>query len=84
MGEAWRHAPSAIQEEARGALGKPKVEADKLRDAELKDCYKIKLTSAGYRLVYRVDDPAVTVRVVTVGKRNRGIAYEAAKRRRRP
>lgn len=58
----------------------PRVEADKLRDADLKDCYKIKLRSAGYRLVYRVDDTTVTVTVVAVGKRERSAVYGAAKR----
>lgn len=32
----------------------PRVEANKLRD--LPDCYKIKLRSAGYRLIYQVQD----------------------------
>lgn len=58
----------------------PRVEADKLRDAELKDCYKIKLRSAGYRMVYRVDDTAITVTVVAVGKRDRSAVYRDAKR----
>ena len=47
-------------------LDSPRVEADKLRAADLKDCYKIKLRAAGYRLVYRVDDQAVTVTVIVV------------------
>lgn len=36
----------------------------------MKDCYKIKLRNAGYRLVYEVDDGQVVVTVVAVGKRN--------------
>ncbi|OYW91203.1 MAG: hypothetical protein B7Z23_08560 [Pseudomonadales bacterium 32-61-5] len=44
--------------------------------------YKIKLRSAGYRLVYRVEDERVTVVVVAVGKRERSEVYEAAKKRR--
>jgi mRNA interferase RelE/StbE len=63
-------------------LQRPRVEADRLREADLRDCYKIKLRSAGYRLVYRVDDTAVTVVVVTVGKRNHGDVYEVAADRR--
>ncbi|MOA66784.1 mRNA interferase RelE [compost metagenome] len=47
----------------------------------LKDCYKIKLRSVGYRLVYRVEDERVVVVVVSVGKRERSEAYEAAKKR---
>ena len=57
----------------------PRVPGDALHG--LKDCYKIKLRSAGYRLVYRVEDARVVVVVVSVGKRERGEAYEAAKRR---
>jgi mRNA interferase RelE/StbE len=45
------------------------------------DHYKIKLRSAGYRLVYRVEDLRVVVAVVAVGKRERGDVYEAAKKR---
>ncbi|WP_163362308.1 type II toxin-antitoxin system RelE/ParE family toxin, partial [Escherichia coli] len=52
-----------------------------LRAADLKDCYKIKLRAAGYRLVYRVDDQAVTVTVIAAGRRERGLAYETARKR---
>jgi mRNA interferase RelE/StbE len=37
--------------------GSPRVPGDALHG--LKDCYKIKLRSAGYRLVYRVEDARV-------------------------
>ncbi len=42
------------------------------------DCYKIKLRSAGYRLIYRVDDDVVFVTVIAVGKRDKQKVYEAA------
>lgn len=48
-------------------LANPRVPAARL--SSLPDCYKIKLRSAGYRLVYRVADERVTVIVVAVGKR---------------
>jgi mRNA interferase RelE/StbE len=41
-------------------------------------CYKIKLRAAGYRLVYRVDDGAATVIVVTAGRRDRNSVYKIA------
>ena len=41
-------------------------------------CYKIKLRSAGYRLVYRVDDEKVIVTVVAVGRRDRNLVYKLA------
>ncbi len=40
--------------------------------------YKIKLQTAGYRLVYSVEDRTITVTVIAVGKRNRSDVYEAA------
>ncbi len=49
------------------------------------DCYKIKLAAAGYRLVYRlvyrVDEKAVVVLVVAVGKRENLATYRAARKR---
>ena len=41
-------------------------------------CYKIKLRSIGYRLVYRVDDNKVVVTVITVGRRDSKIYEKAA------
>lgn len=57
----------------------PRVPGDALHG--LKDCYKIKLRSAGYRLVYRVEDARVVVVVVSIGKRERSVVYEVAKKR---
>jgi len=37
----------------------------------MQDCYKIKLRSAGYRLVYQVRDGELVVSVIAVGKRER-------------
>lgn len=45
------------------------------------DCYKIKLRGVGYRLVYRVDEEAVFVTVIAVGRRDRSQVYDAAKTR---
>lgn len=57
----------------------PRVEKDKL--SGMQDCYKIKLKSAGYRLVYRVIDERVVVLVIAIGKRERGDIYKAAQSR---
>ena len=54
-------------------LTNPRVESDKLRD--MPDCYKIKLRSVGYRLVYEVIDRRLVVTVVAVGKRERSKVY---------
>jgi mRNA interferase RelE/StbE len=57
----------------------PRVPADRL--SQLPDCYKIKLSSVGYRLVYRVLDDRIVIQVVAVGKRERSEVYDEAKRR---
>ena len=54
----------------------PHVASARLSD--MPDCYKIKLSAAGYRLVYQVDDGRVVVIVVAVGKRDRNLVYKAA------
>jgi mRNA interferase RelE/StbE len=45
------------------------------------DCYKIKLRSSGYRLVYQVIDEKVVVFVISVGKRERAEVYNEAVKR---
>lgn len=57
----------------------PRVESSRLNG--MKDCYKIKLRSAGYRLVYQVRDKELVVSVVAVGKRERNAVYRAAIKR---
>jgi mRNA interferase RelE/StbE len=47
----------------------------------MRDCYKIKLRSAGYRLVYRVVEAEILIEVISVGKRDKGAVYEAAQER---
>ena len=47
----------------------------------MKDCYKIKLRSSGYRLVYQVIDHEVVVFVVAVDRREREQAYRKAAER---
>ena len=60
-------------------LEEPRVESARL--SGLRDCYKIKLRSAGYRLVYQVRDAEIVVSVVAVGKRERNAVYKAAVKR---
>lgn len=45
------------------------------------NCYKIKLKSAGYRLVYQVRDETVTVVVIAIAKRERNLVYKIAVKR---
>ena len=57
-------------------LENPCVPDNKLRDF---DCaYKIKLRSAGYRLVYEVDNQEIVVFVIAVGKRENNDVYDKA------
>ena len=58
---------------------KPRVEQSRL--SGMKNCYKIKLRSSGYRLVYEVRDSQLIVSVVAVGKRERNLVYKAAIKR---
>ncbi|HAS1784969.1 TPA: type II toxin-antitoxin system RelE/ParE family toxin [Enterobacter cloacae] len=60
-------------------LLEPKKESSRLHG--LPDCYKIKLKSSGYRLVYQVRDNVVTVFVVAVGKREKSAVYLVANKR---
>ena len=48
------------------------------------NCYKIKLRTVGYRLVYQVDDEIVLVTVIAVGKCDKQAVYKAATQRARP
>ncbi|MBE0503260.1 MAG: type II toxin-antitoxin system RelE/ParE family toxin [Desulfuromonadales bacterium] len=57
-------------------LENPHVPASALSGME--KCYKIKLKSIGYRLVYRVDEEILYVTVIAVGKRDKEKVYQAA------
>jgi mRNA interferase RelE/StbE len=79
----WRKLDAFIREPLKKKLLErllsPRVPAAALTG--MADCYKIKLRSAGYRLVYRVDDQVVFVTVISIGKRDKLKVYEAAKSR---
>lgn len=60
-------------------LNNPRVPSAAL--SGMKDCFKIKLKSAGYRIVYRVDDDIVYVTVIAIGKREKNRVYETADER---
>ncbi|HLD08565.1 MAG TPA: type II toxin-antitoxin system RelE/ParE family toxin [Methylophilaceae bacterium] len=57
----------------------PRIEANRLHS--LPDCYKIKLRSSGYRLVYQVIDYEIVVFVVAVDRREREQVYRKAAER---
>ena len=79
----WKRLDSTLQEQFKKKL-KERLENPRGPSAALsgmKDCYKIKLKTAGYRLVYRVEDDIVYVTVISVGKRERLHVYKNAQSR---
>jgi mRNA interferase RelE/StbE len=60
-------------------IQQPRIESSRL--SGMKDCYKIKLNRAGFRLVYQVRDKELIVSVVAVGKRERNLVYKIASKR---
>lgn len=60
-------------------LDNPRVEANRLH--AFPNCYKVKLLSSGYRMVYQVIDQEVVVFVVAVDKREREQVYRKASER---
>lgn len=79
----WRKLPAALREQFKKKLAErldnPRVPSAAL--AGMRDCYKIKLRDAGYRLIYRVDEAVVFVTVIAVGKRDKSRVYNAARNR---
>jgi len=79
----WHKLDKTIQNQFKKKLAErlenPIIESLRLRGLE--DCYKIKLRSAGFRLVYQVKKTAVIVTVIAIGKRERNAVYKAAIKR---
>ena len=79
----WKKLDPPIREQFKKKLAerleRPRVESARL--SGMPDCYKIKLKSAGYRLVYQVEGRTVTVVVVAVGRRERNFVFKIAVKR---
>ena len=79
----WRKLNGVVKSQFKKKLEKrlvsPRVPASKLSGYE--SVYKIKLRSAGYRLVYEVDEDELLVYVLAVGRREKGAVYQALKGR---
>ncbi len=79
----WNKLSPDLQQFFKAKLAKvleqPHIPKNKLINME--GCYKIKLRSAGYRLVYRVYDDRVVVQVIAVGKRDKNFVYQLASSR---
>lgn len=79
----WRKLDSSVRQQFKKKLieriENPHVPSAKL--SNMPNCYKIKLRSAGYRLVYEVRDNELVISVVAVGKRERNSVYKIAIKR---
>lgn len=76
----WGKLDRPIREQFKAKL-QERLEHPRIPSAKLgghPDRYKIKLRSAGYRLVYEVRDKEVVVVVVAVGRRERNAIYKLA------
>lgn len=76
LGDTVRH---QFKKKLAEVLEQPRIEANRLHG--LPDSYKIKLRTAGYRLVYQVQDDRVVVFVIAVGKREKDRVYRDADNR---
>jgi mRNA interferase RelE/StbE len=73
----WKALAPAVRDQFKKKLTK------RLDDSlfGLPGCYKIKLKSVGYRLVYQVEDDEVLVTIVAVGRFERSDVYSKARYR---
>ncbi len=79
----WKKLAPPIQKQFKKKLiersESPHNLASQLRGFQ--NTYKVKLCSAGYRLVYEVNDNEIVIYVIAVGKRDRGLVYSKAEER---
>lgn len=78
--EEWQKLGDTVRQQLKKKLAEilvnPRIEANRLH--ALPDCYKIKLRSSGYRLVYQVLDHEVVVLVIAIDRRENQRAYRKA------
>ena len=79
----WDNLDANIQLQFKKKLRKPiehpRVESSRLNG--MQDCYKIKLRSVVYGLVYQVRDKELIVAVIAIGKREKNAVYKTAVKR---
>lgn len=79
----WRKLGETVKTQFKQKLAEvlthPRYPHAKLRN--LPDCYKIKLSASGYRLVYQVKEAQITVLVIAIGKRDKSAVYLDADKR---
>ena len=81
----WKKLDSSIQGQLKKKLKErlqdPHVPASQLYGFE--NHYKIKLRASGYRSVYEVIKKEIVVLVIAVGKREKGLVYKKAAKRKK-
>ena len=69
----WDKLDNSVKQMFKKALAKrlinPIVPAAKLRDLPI-DCYKIKLRTIGYRLIYTIENNELILLVLTINRRD--------------
>ncbi|MCZ2328969.1 type II toxin-antitoxin system RelE family toxin [Bartonella sp. F02] len=82
--DEWKKIDKTIREQFKKKLQKlqnnPYIKSARLH-GDLASCYKIKLRSAGFRLIYQVIDEEIVILVIAVGKREDKKVYELASAR---
>jgi mRNA interferase RelE/StbE len=74
----WKGLGQTVKDQFKKTLQK-RLENPHVPNSKLSgwpNIYKIKLRSAGYRLVYEVDDREIVVLVLAVGKREKNEVYK--------
>lgn len=80
----WQKLDKSLQQFAKKlkkCCENPHIPSARLRG--MKECYKIKLRSSRFRLVYQVIDDQLIIAVVAMGKRERSDVYHLASERMR-
>ena len=79
----WQALNASVREPLKKKLAErqltPRVPASALHG--MTDCYKIKLHSVGYRMIYRVDESEIFITVIATGKRDKNKVYRTAQDR---
>ena len=79
----WQALDASVREPLKKKLAErqlnPRVPASALHG--MTDCYKIKLHSVGYRMIYRVDESEIFIIVIATGKRDKNKVYRTAQDR---
>lgn len=80
----WYKLDKAIQEQFKKKLRKlqvnPYIESARLH-GDLTGCFKIKLRTSGFRLIYQVIDSEIVIWIIAIGKREDKKAYDVASKR---